>query len=113
MLQRLSQWEALLLEDLGYVQQSLEEMELWFTLLAERYERGRVGLTSNLPFSKWEQIFKDALTAAAAIDRLVQHSLIIELNGPSDPATAGEPVLGNAVARASAYAGELAWCAAR
>jgi DNA replication protein DnaC len=83
LLKRLSQWEALVIDDLGYVQQSREEMEVLFTLLAERYERGSVLLTSNLPFSKWEQIFKDAMTAAAAIDRLVHHSVIIELNLPS------------------------------
>jgi DNA replication protein DnaC len=51
--------------------------------LAERYERGSVLLTSNLPFSQWEQIFKDPMTTAAAIDRLVHHSVIIELNLPS------------------------------
>ncbi len=55
-------------------------MEVLFTLLAERYERGSVLLTSNLPFSKWEQIFKDPMTTAAAIDRLVHHSVILELN---------------------------------
>jgi DNA replication protein DnaC len=82
-LKRLSRWEALILDDLGYVQQSREEMEVLFTLLAERYERGSVCLTSNLPFSKWEQIFKDSMTAAAAIDRLVHHSVIVELSGPS------------------------------
>ncbi len=48
--------------DIGYVQQSRDEMEVLFTLLAERYERGSVMLTSNLPFSKWESIFKDPLT---------------------------------------------------
>jgi len=58
-------------------------MEVLFTLLAERYERGSVLLTSNLPFSQWEQIFKDPMTTAAAIDRLVHHSVIIELNIPS------------------------------
>ena len=58
-------------------------MEVLFTLLAERYERGSVLLTSNLPFSKWENIFKDAMTTAAAIDRLVHHSVILELNLPS------------------------------
>lgn len=41
-----------------------------FTLLAERRERGSVMITSNLPFSKWESIFKDPMTTAAAIDRL-------------------------------------------
>ena len=73
----------LIIDDLGYVQQSREEMEVLFTLLAERYERGSVLLTSNLPFSKWEAIFKDAMTTAAAIDRLVHHSVIVELNIPS------------------------------
>ena len=60
-----------------------EEMEVLFTLLAERYERGSVLLTSNLPFSKWEAIFKDPMTTASAIDRLVHHSVILELNIPS------------------------------
>lgn len=55
-------------------------MEVLFTLLADRYERGSVWLTSNLPFSKWEAIFKDPMTTAAAIDRLVHHSVIVELN---------------------------------
>jgi DNA replication protein DnaC len=82
-LKRLSRYEALIVDDLGYVQQSREEMEVLFTLLAERYERGSVLLTSNLAFSGWETIFKDAMTTAAAIDRLVHHSVIIELNLPS------------------------------
>jgi DNA replication protein DnaC len=79
-LKRLAGYEALVLDDLGYVQQSREEMEVLFLLLAERYERGSVLLTSNLPFSGWEAIFKDAMTTAAAIDRLVHHSVIVELN---------------------------------
>src|SRR5271165_4034081 len=82
-LKQLAGQEALILDDLGYVQQSREEMEVLFLLLAERYERGSVLLTSNLPFSGWEAIFKDAMTTAAAIDRLVHHSVIMELNLPS------------------------------
>jgi DNA replication protein DnaC len=82
-IKKLSRYEALILDDLGYVQQSREEMEVLFTLLAERYERGSVMVTSNLPFGRWESIFKDALTTAAAIDRLVHHSVILELNLPS------------------------------
>ena len=70
-------------ETLTYVQQSRDEMEVLFTLLAERYERGSVLISSNLPFSKWEAIFKDPMTTAAAIDRLVHHSVILELNIPS------------------------------
>ena len=58
-------------------------MEVLFALLAERYERGSVVLTSNLAFSGWETIFKDPMTTAAAIDRLVHHSVILELNVPS------------------------------
>ena len=83
MIKQLSAFEGLIIDDLGYVQQSREEMEVLFTLLAERYERGSVLLTSNLAFSKWDQIFKDAMTTAAAIDRLVHHSIILELNVPS------------------------------
>jgi DNA replication protein DnaC len=79
-IKRFAKCDALIIDDIGYVQQSREEMEVLFTLLAERYERGSVLLTSNLPFSKWEQIFKDPMTTAAAIDRLVHHSVILELN---------------------------------
>ena len=82
-LKRLSKFDAIIIDDIGYVQQSREEMEVLFTLLAERYERGSVMLTSNLPFSRWEDIFKDPMTTAAAIDRLVHHSVILELNIPS------------------------------
>src|SRR5579871_6616795 len=80
---RLGYFEGLIIDDLGYVQQSREEMEVLFTLLAERYERGSVLISSNLPFSKWEGIFKDPMTTAAAIDRLVHHCVILELNIPS------------------------------
>lgn len=83
LLKHLSLYEGLLIDDLGYVQQTREEMEVLFTLLADRYERGSVLITSNLPFSAWEQIFKDPMTTAAAIDRLVHHSIILELNLPS------------------------------
>lgn len=82
-LKRLRRHDAVVIDDIGYVQQSREEMEVLFTLLADRYERGSVLITSNLPFSKWETIFKDPMTTAAAIDRVVHHSVILELNLPS------------------------------
>jgi DNA replication protein DnaC len=82
-LRRLDKHEGLIIDDIGYVQQSREEMEVLFTLLAHRYERRSVLLTSNLVFSQWEQIFKNPMTTAAAIDRLVHHSVILELNLPS------------------------------
>jgi DNA replication protein DnaC len=90
LLRELSRWEGLVIDDLGYVQHSREEMEVLFTLLAERYERGSVLVTSNLAFSQWEQIFKDPMTTAAAIDRLVHHSVIVELNVPSYRAEAAK-----------------------
>jgi len=58
-IKRLARYAGLIIDEMGYVQQSREEMEVLFTLLAERYERGSVLLTSNLPLSKWEGIFKD------------------------------------------------------
>jgi DNA replication protein DnaC len=77
-LRQLDKFEVIILDDIGYVQQSREEMEVLFTFLAERYERRSLMITSNLVFSDWNKIFKDPLTTAAAIDRIVHHSIIIE-----------------------------------
>jgi DNA replication protein DnaC len=82
-LKHLDKYDCIGLDDIGYVQHDRAEMEVLFTLLAERYERKSVMITSNLVFSKWDQIFKDPMTTAAAIDRLVHHSVILELNIPS------------------------------
>jgi DNA replication protein DnaC len=79
-LKRLDRFEVIILDDIGYVQQDRDEMEVLFTFLAERYERRSVMITSNLVFSQWDRIFKDAMTTAAAIDRLVHHSIILEMN---------------------------------
>jgi DNA replication protein DnaC len=76
-------FDAVILDDIGYVQQSREEMEVLFTFLSERYERKTVIITSNLVFSEWDRIFKDPMTTAAAIDRLVHHAVILEMTGPS------------------------------
>ena len=76
-------FDAIILDDLGYVQQSRDEMEVLFTFLAERYERRSVIITSNLVFSEWNRIFQDPMTTAAAIDRLVHHAVILELSGTS------------------------------
>lgn len=82
-LRKLDLYDLLILDDIGYVQQAPEEIEVLFTLFAERYERRSVLITSNLVFSQWEQIFKNPLTTAAAIDRLVHHSVILEFAVPS------------------------------
>jgi DNA replication protein DnaC len=89
-LRRLDRFDAVILDDLGYVQQSREEMEVLFTFLAERYERRSVLITSNLVFSEWDKVFQDPMTTACAIDRLVHHAVILELSGPSYRAQAAK-----------------------
>jgi DNA replication protein DnaC len=77
-LRRYDAYELIVLDDLGYVQQSTDEAEVLFTLLAERYERRSVVVTSNLVFSEWGRIFKNPMTTAAAVDRLVHHATILD-----------------------------------
>ena len=79
-LRKLDNFEVVLLDDLGYIQQSPDEAEVLFTLLAERYERRSVIMTSNLVFGNWNRIFRDEMATAAAIDRLVHHSAILEFD---------------------------------
>ena len=76
-------YACLCLDDIGYVRQDRAETESLFPLLAERYKRRSVMITSNLVFSQWNQIFHDDMTATAAIDRVVHHSVILELTVPS------------------------------
>ena len=76
-------FDAVILDDLGYVQQTAEEAEVLFTLMAERYERRSLIITSNLVFSEWDRIFKTPMATAAAIDRLVHHAAIIEIDRDS------------------------------
>jgi DNA replication protein DnaC len=82
-LKRLDRFDVVVLDDIGYVQQSREEMEVLFTFLAERYERKSLMVTSNLVFSQWDKIFKDPMTTMAAVDRLIHHSIILDFSGPS------------------------------
>ena len=82
-LKRLDLYAAVIIDDIGYIQQNRDEMEVLFTFLAERYERKSVLISSNLVFSQWDRIFKDPMTTAAAIDRLIHHAVILELTGPS------------------------------
>ncbi len=80
---RLQRFDAVVIDDIGYVQQSREEMEVLFHFLAERYEKKSVVITSNLVFSQWDKIFKDPMTTMAAVDRLVHHGTILEFTGDS------------------------------
>lgn len=79
-LRALDAFDVMILDDLGYVQQTPDEAEVLFTLMAERYERRSLVITSNLVFSEWDRIFKNPMTTAAAIDRLVHHATILEID---------------------------------
>ena len=83
MLRKLDNIDFLLIDDLGYLPQGAEESEVLFTLIAERYERRSLGITSNLVFSQWEKVFANPMATAAAIDRIVHHSAILEFEVPS------------------------------
>lgn len=80
-LARLDRFACVILDDIGYVQHSRDEMEVLFTFLAERYERRSVMVTTNLVFSEWDRIFQDPMTTMAAIDRVVHHSVILDMMG--------------------------------
>ena len=82
-LRKLDNFDLLIIDDLGYLPQGAEESEVLFTLIAERYERRSLGITSNLVFSQWEKVFANPMATAAAIDRIVHHSVILEFDVPS------------------------------
>ncbi len=83
MLRKLDNFDLPVIDDLGYLTQRAEESEVLFTLIAERYERRSLGITSNLVFSEWEKVFANPMATAAAIDRIVHHSVILEFDVPS------------------------------
>jgi DNA replication protein DnaC len=76
----LARCEALSIDDLGHVRQDRDETGFLFTLPAERYERGSLLIASQLPFLQCGAIPKDPMTTAAAIDRLVHHSIVLQLS---------------------------------
>ena len=78
-LAKLDKFACMILDDIGYVQHDRDEMEVLFTLLSDRYERKSVMITTNLVFSEWNQIFKNPMTTMAAIDRVVHHSVILDM----------------------------------
>ena len=90
LIKRLDVFEVLIIDDISYVPFEKHETDVLSTLLAARYEMRSVMITSNLSFSKWDKIFKDKMTTNAAIDRLVHHGIILELNAPSYRAECAE-----------------------
>lgn len=83
LLKKLDKFDAIIIDDISYIPQNREETDVLFVLLAERYEKRSIVVTSNLPFSQWDQVFKDTVTTMAAVDRLVHHATVLELNGES------------------------------
>ena len=83
MLARLARHPILILDDIGYVKKSDAETSVLFELIADRYETNSLIITSNQPFGEWDQIFPDNVMAVAAIDRLVHHATIINIEAQS------------------------------
>jgi len=83
LIKKLDSFEVLVVDDISYVPLERSETDVLFQLFAARYETRSVVITSNLAFAKWGSIFKDEMTTAAAIDRLIHHSEILELNAES------------------------------
>lgn len=83
LIKRLDRYEVLLIDDISYIPYERSETDVLFQLLSERYEMRSTLITSNLPFAKWPSLFKDEMTTAAVIDRLVHHAVILELNTES------------------------------
>lgn len=77
---KLDRFDLLILDDLSYVRRDQAETSVLFELIAERYERKSLALTANQPFSGWDEVFPEAAMTLAAVDRLVHHSTIFELN---------------------------------
>jgi DNA replication protein DnaC len=82
-LKKLDQYELLILDDIGYVKKSNSESQVLFELIAHRYERNSLLITTNQAFSEWDSIFGDNMMTVAAIDRLVHHADIYKLEGES------------------------------
>jgi DNA replication protein DnaC len=83
MLVKLDRYDLLILDDLGYVKKSEAETSVLFELIAHRYERKSLLITANQPLSQWESIFTDSMMTVAAIDRLIHHATIFEMNAES------------------------------
>jgi DNA replication protein DnaC len=82
-LTKLDRFDLLIVDDVGYVKKSEAETSVLFELIAHRYERRSLLITANQPFSQWDSIFADSMMTVAAVDRLVHHALIIEIQAQS------------------------------
>jgi DNA replication protein DnaC len=80
---KLDRYRFLIIDDIGYVSRDQQETSVLFELIAHRYERASLIITANQPFSEWHSIFADKSMTVAAVDRLIHHAHIIELQGES------------------------------
>jgi DNA replication protein DnaC len=80
---RLGRYPLLVIDEVGYIPFEPEAANLFFQLVAARYERASLIVTSNKPFGRWGEVFGDDVVAAAMIDRLVHHAEVIALKGDS------------------------------
>lgn len=79
-LAKLDRFDLLILDDISYARRDQAETSVLFELIAERYERKSLAITANQPFSAWDNIFPDGAMTLAAVDRLVHHATILEMN---------------------------------
>jgi DNA replication protein DnaC len=79
-LAKLDRFDLLILDDLSYARRDQAETSVLFELIAERYERKSIAITANAPFSAWDEVFPDKAMTVAAVDRLVHHATILEMN---------------------------------
>ena len=77
---KLDRYDLLILDDIAYVSKDQAETSVLFELIATRYERRSLLITANQPFGEWGRIFPDQAMTLAAIDRLVHHATILEMN---------------------------------
>ena len=82
-LDHLARFDVVILDELGYVPFDKAGADLLFGFISRRYERGSLVVTTNLPFARWSEVFLDATTAAAVIDRIVHHATVLTTNGDS------------------------------
>lgn len=82
-LAKLDAYDVIILDDIGYVRKDEAETHVLFELIAQRYESKSLIVTSNQPFSQWDRIFATNSMTVAAIDRLIHHASIIEIQSES------------------------------
>lgn len=83
LMSKLDKYRVLIIDDIGYVKKTDSETQVLFEFIAHRYESGSLIITSNQPFSHWDQIFPDTLMTVAAIDRIIHHATILEIDSDS------------------------------